>query len=80
MTSPISPARRHQIVVTGTYDLSDERTISGRAVESRDSFNIYFTYRQAVRRGMDAYVIVGDPNARKFERRLAVKTVWAMFP
>jgi len=80
MTAPTSPARRHQIVVTGTYDLSDEKTISGRMVEREEGFNIYFTYRQAVRRGMDAYVIVGDPNAEKFERRIAVKTIWAMFP
>lgn len=80
MTSPVEPEHLHQIIVTGAYDLSDERTISGRLVQRAEGLNCYFTYRQAVRRGIDAYVIVGDPNSDKFERRIAVKTVWAMFP
>jgi len=80
MASPIEPQQGHQIVITGAYDLSNERTISGRLVERAEGLNFYFTYRQAVRRGMDAYVIVGDPNADKFDRRIAIKTVWALFP
>ena len=80
MTSPIEPESGHQIVITGAYDLSNERTVSGRLVEQAGNLNVYFTYRQAVRRGMDVYVIVGDPNAERFDRRIAIKTVWAMFP
>lgn len=52
MTSPVNPQRLYQIVATGSYDLSSERTISTRAVESDEGFNVYFTYRQAVRRGV----------------------------
>ena len=80
MKSPVEPEQTHQFIVTAAYDLSNERTISSRMVQQPGAFNIYFTYRQAVRHGMDAYVIVGDPNADRFERRIAVKTVWAMFP
>jgi len=80
MTSPIAPEESHQVVITGAYDLSNERTISGRLVEQDANLNVYFTYRQAVRRGMDAYVIVGDPNAERFDARIAIKTVWAFFP
>jgi hypothetical protein len=80
MTSPIEPEKGHQIVLTGAYDLSNERTISGRLVGRRQGTNFYMTYRQAVRRGMDMYVIVGDPNADTFTRRIAIKAVWAVFP
>jgi hypothetical protein len=80
MTSPIEPEKGHQIVLTGAYDLSNERTISGRLVDRRQGLNFYMTYRQAVRRGMDMYVIVGDPNADTFTRRIAIKAVWAVFP
>jgi hypothetical protein len=80
MTSPIEPEREHQVIVTGAYDLSDERTISGRLVERAEGLNFYLTYRQAVRHGMDAFVIVGDPNSDTFTGRIAIKTVWALFP
>lgn len=80
MTSPIEPERRYQVVVTGAYDLSDERTISGRLVDRDEGLNFYATYRQAVRHGMDAFVIIGDPNADTFTRRVAIKMVWALFP
>jgi hypothetical protein len=35
-------------------------------------------YRQVVRRGMDAYVIVGDPDPARtgFASRVAVKLIW----
>jgi hypothetical protein len=32
-------------------------------------------YRQKVRSGADVWMIVGDPNAPRFTRRLAVKLV-----
>jgi hypothetical protein len=41
--------------------------------------NLYFIYRQQVRRGMDMYVIYGDPNAAESIGRITVKLVEPIF-
>jgi hypothetical protein len=67
--------RETQTVATITYELSAERSLSGRWI-GRDGFsNVSLAYRQAVRRGMDIYVIYGDPNADETVRRLALKLI-----
>lgn len=64
-----------QTILSINYDFTSERGVVGRLVERDRSLNWYLAYRQNVRRGMDAFVIVGDPNAKRFEPRLALKTV-----
>jgi hypothetical protein len=41
--------------------------------------NLYFIYRQQVRRGMDMYIIYGDPNAAESIGRITVKLVEPIF-
>ncbi len=43
-------------------------------------FSAYASYRQVVRKGMDAYVIVGDPDPTLtgFASRVALKLIWAL--
>ena len=65
-----------QLVLTTTYDLTDERTASARLVCSDSNTNVYAAYRQRVRRGMDLLIVVGDPNADQWVSRLAVKAMW----
>ena len=67
-----------QMVWTTAYDISPERTLSGRLVRSGDDTNLYFAYRQRVREGMDLLVVVGDPNAPEWVSRLAVKAMWCL--
>lgn len=73
---PVPAEWSRQIVVTTTYDLTDERTISARFVHGGGNTNAYAAYRQRVRRGMDLLVLAGDPNADEWVSRLAVKAIW----
>jgi hypothetical protein len=62
-----------QTIATFTYEISSERSISGRWIGRAGESNLSLAYRQAVRRGTDVYIIYGDPNAEKTTRRLTLK-------
>ena len=47
-------------------------------VIQNSAVNFYLSYRNAGRRGMDTYVILGDPNANPFFQRVMVKFVFAL--
>jgi len=70
----------YQTVVTVSYDLTAEKCVSARIIARDAGTTVYAAYRQVVRRGMDAYVIVGDPDADRtgFARRAAFKLIWVM--
>jgi hypothetical protein len=70
------PETQRQLVLTHSYDLSDERTVSGRMVMRDGNTNFYLAYRQRVRKGTDLLIVVGDPNADEWVSRLAVKAMW----
>jgi hypothetical protein len=69
-----------QSVVTGTYDVTPEKSLSVRVVWRNSGASAYAAFRQVVRRGTDMYVILGDPNPERtgFAVRLAVKLVWTI--
>jgi hypothetical protein len=67
--------KEDQFILTGVYDLTNERGISMRAVSHNGSFNFYAAYRQELRKGADIYLILGDPNAQSFTGRMALKLV-----
>jgi len=74
-----SDMREYQAVITTSYDLTTEKTIAARAIWRNTGFSAYAAYRQVVRKGMDAYVIVGDPDPNRtgFTNRFVVKLIWA---
>jgi hypothetical protein len=72
----IPPEWSRQVVLTTTYDVTQEKTVSARLVRRGSNTNVYAAYRQRVRRGMDLLVVAGDPNAEKWVSRLAVKAIW----
>jgi hypothetical protein len=72
----IPPETTRQAVLTATYDISDERSLSGRMVIYGGNTNFYLAYRQRVRKGTDVLIVVGDPNADEWVSRLAVKAMW----
>ena len=76
--SVLPPERSRQLVLTTTYDLSEERSASARLVSSSGNTNAYAAYRQRVRKGVDVLVVVGDPNADEWVSRLAVKAMWCL--
>ncbi|MFQ3611978.1 MAG: DUF5916 domain-containing protein, partial [Fimbriimonadales bacterium] len=70
--------RTRQTVVTLGWEIDSRRALTGRLVQRNGQTNWYLAYRDAGGLGQDLYVIVGDPNARRFTERVAVKMVWAL--
>jgi len=79
--APPSPEAYHayQTVLTASYDLTPEKCISLRLIARDGGYNAYAAYRQVVRRGMDAYILVGEPDPSRtgLTNRVAVKLIWA---
>ena len=69
---------QRQVRATLQYDISPERAVTGRVVRTDDDVNAYGTYRQVVRSGVDLFLIVGDPSAPTWRRRVAVKAVMVL--
>ena len=69
--------RSYQAIVTGSYDITPEKTVSTRLICRSGGLSAYTAYRQVVRRGVDAYVILGDPDPDRigFSPRIAVKLI-----
>lgn len=66
---------RYQAIVSSSYDLGDDRSISGRLVQLPQTTNFYLSFRRSGNRGVEYYVILGDPNAPTFRTSLIVKVV-----
>jgi hypothetical protein len=64
-----------QGVLSGVFDLTPERGIVFRVVGNPQGGNSYVAYRQQLRQGKDAYLIIGDPNAQTFRARVGLKIV-----
>jgi hypothetical protein len=64
-----------QGVLSGVYDITAEKGVVFRLVGNGDGANGYMAYRQELRRGMDVFFVVGDPNARTFTPRFGLKVV-----
>jgi len=75
--SPESDGRWFQGVLTTSYDLTSERSLGARAIFRGDGVTGYAAYRQVVRRGLDIYVLLGDPRSDQtgFSSRVMVKLI-----
>ena len=67
--------RRRQHILTLNYDVTPERGLGTRLVYRDSKLNAFVTYRQAVRRGIDAFIIIGNPNAEEMEKRVLAKVI-----
>ncbi|UCC68339.1 MAG: hypothetical protein JSV79_14765, partial [Armatimonadota bacterium] len=79
LTEPAEDAgHEYQTVLTTSYDITPEKCVAARGIWRDAGFSAYASYRQVVRRGLDAYVIVGDPDPDRtgFAQRLALKVIW----
>jgi hypothetical protein len=75
-TFPAGVETASLIIATFNQDLSAYKNVSARLVSRGGNHNLYAAYRQALRKGMDLYLILGDPNAEKSTARVAVKALW----
>jgi hypothetical protein len=64
-----------QVVGTFSYDLDTQRTVASRIVSRKGRTNLYLAFRQRVRAGMDAYLLLGDPNAETTKSSLTLKLI-----
>jgi hypothetical protein len=79
LTAPAESAgHEYQTVLTASYDITPEKCIAARGIWREAGLTAYASYRQVVRRGMDIYVIVGDPDPGRtgFAERVALKLIW----
>ena len=71
-----------QNIATFNYQFSGTRTLGGRVVSLTEpgkapATNWYVSYRNAGGAGTEIYFLFGDPNARTFTPRAAVKLIFA---
>ncbi|MEQ1821476.1 MAG: sugar-binding protein [Fimbriimonadaceae bacterium] len=66
-----------QNILTLAYELTPTRSFGGRVVTQNADTNWYLSFRDAGKKGTEWFVILGDPNSRKFRRMLQVKAVFA---
>ena len=52
-----------QAILSGTYDLGHDRSVSGRILEQTGATNLFLSFQQSGNRGVEYYVILGAPNA-----------------
>lgn len=67
-----------QQILSMNYDFRDDRALSTRIVRQDDNINWYLSYRRAGARGMEYYLILGDPNAERFRKSLVLKVVYPL--
>jgi len=64
-----------QHILTFNYDITPEHSLGTRLVYQDHDFNAFITYRQVVRKGIDVFIIIGDPNAKEMQRRALAKII-----
>lgn len=64
-------------VGTVSYELGPLDSISGRFVNRNGDVNAYMAYRHSGGKGVEYFVIIGDPNAEKWRSRVSLKVVFA---
>lgn len=66
-----------QSVLTAGWEIDEFKSLTARLVRQDGDTNWYLAYRNAGNKGLEYYVIVGDPNSSTARERIAFKVVWA---
>lgn len=64
-----------QTILGMNYEINRFESVSGRILRRDEDTNFYLAWRRAGNRGIEYYVIVGDPNARTFQTSVIIKAV-----
>lgn len=67
--------RFEQHIVSASYDLARDTSVGGRAVIRDRDVNWYLSFRKSGYGGTEYFLILGDPNADRFEDRVVLKVV-----
>ncbi|QYK52758.1 MAG: hypothetical protein KF824_10895 [Fimbriimonadaceae bacterium] len=66
-----------QTILTLGWEMDAEQALSARWVETDGDSNWYLAYRKAGGKGLEYFLIIGDPNSATTRDRVALKVVWA---
>ena len=61
------------LCASGSLDFTRDRSVSGRIVKISSDVNGYLIFRQSGYRGLECFVILGDPNAFRFRESVLIK-------
>jgi hypothetical protein len=64
-----------QVVATGTYRITNERTVGARVVYQSGATDVYVSFSQQVRSGTDVFLLFGDPNSSVTREIVTLKLV-----
>ena len=70
--------RRYQQILTLSYDFTPALSLGSRLIWQVEGVNIYFALRRSGYAGTDYFIILGDPNAIEFKKRLIAKIILAL--
>ncbi|MBL8060312.1 MAG: hypothetical protein JNK63_06310 [Chthonomonas sp.] len=62
-----------QTILSASYDLHQNRALSGRLVRQGNDWNGYVSFRQSGGLGTEYFLILGDPNAKRFRSNVILK-------
>jgi hypothetical protein len=62
-----------QVIIGANYDLGRDQSISGRMVREDRDLNAYLAYRRSGNKGVEYFLIVGDPNTRNWTPSITLK-------
>jgi len=68
--------RETQLILGTVFDIGRDMSISGRLVRDGNDTNAYIAFRKSGERGAEYFLILGDPNARRFQTALVLKAVF----
>ncbi len=64
-----------QHILSTVYDIGKDMSVSGRMIRDGSDLNAYLAFRKSGEKGAEYFVILGDPNARRFQAALVFKIV-----
>jgi hypothetical protein len=70
--------KNKQIILSGSLDLGNDKSISGRIVRGNKDTNAYIALRRSGNTGAEYFLILGDPNATKFRSSLVLKLTYPL--
>lgn len=66
----------NQHIVTARFDIGKFESFGGRLVAEDGDLNWFLSYQLSGRRGVEYFILIGDPRAETFQNRLVFKAIF----
>ena len=67
-----------QVIMSGNWDLGNDRAVNGRLVHQNGMTNAYVALKRSGNAVAEYFLILGDPNAQQFRSSLILKVTWPL--